>query len=226
MSQRSRGRRIPPGTGPSTFDAANGNWYRTLDATWQRGDRRSRPRLDPPDPQHAVVYFRYARGYKSGGFSTYTIAPLPETNPEYLDSFEIGGKKTVGSTFSLNGAAFYYHYTNDQVPLTCRTEFGASSYSDNSPLVHTYGVELEGVWRPIDHLTFSLNYSYLHATIANDGGCIQDIVDPAATLPGSNTAGCPAGSGTQHINGEYLPEAPKNKSRSTRSTRSILNRVT
>ncbi len=85
----------------------------------------------------------------------------------------------------------------------------------NIPIVHTYGVEFEGVWRPIDHLALSLNYSYLHATVANAGQCIEDIVDPAATLPGANTTGC----GTQvvgqpvlqNLKGQTLPEAPKNK---------------
>ncbi len=91
-----------PGTGPATFDAANGNWYRNLDATWQAVTGEAD--LDwTPDPS-TLLYFRYARGYKSGGFSTYTIGADPETQPEYLDSFEVGGKKTVGSMLSLNAA--------------------------------------------------------------------------------------------------------------------------
>ncbi len=209
-----------PGTGPATFDAANGNWYRTLDATWSAVTGEAD--VDwTPDPS-TLVYFRYARGYKSGGFSTYTIGANPETLPEFVDSYEVGGKKTIGSSFSLNAAAFYYHYTDDQVPLTIQDPKTGVLIPVlyNLPLVHTYGVEMEGVWRPIQNLTFSLNYAYLHATIANAGGCIEDTVDPGATLPGSNAllpacaaaqALAPPGVILQSINGQYLPEAPKNK---------------
>ncbi|MGH7024733.1 MAG: TonB-dependent receptor [Caulobacteraceae bacterium] len=202
-----------PGTGVATFNAANGNWYRTLDATWRAWTGEAD--VDwTPDPT-TLLYFRYARGYKSGGFSSFTIGADPETQPETVDSFEIGGKKTVGGVFSVNAAAFYYNYSNDQVPLTIQNAQGLLvPILYNLPLVHTYGFEMESVWRPIDHLALSLNYSYLHATIANAGGCIEDTVDPLALAPGANTSGCTqtsAAAVVQNINGQYLPEAPKNK---------------
>ncbi|HWD67051.1 MAG TPA: TonB-dependent receptor, partial [Caulobacteraceae bacterium] len=202
-----------PGTGVPTFNANNGNWYRTLGATWRAWTGEAD--VDwTPDPS-TLLYFRYARGYKSGGFSSFTIGPNPETQPEYVDAFEIGGKKTIGSIFSLNAAAFYYNYSNDQVPLTIQNAQGVLvPILYNLPLVHTYGFEMEAVWRPINHLSLSLNYSYLHATIANAGACIEDTADPAATAPGANTAGCaevPGQPVVQNINGQYLPEAPKNK---------------
>jgi len=202
-----------PGTGVATFDPANGNWYRSLDATWRA--LTGEADIDwTPDPT-TLAYFRYSRGYKSGGFSTYTIGADPETQPEFLDSFELGGKKTIGSAFSVNGALFYYHYDNDQVPLTVQNAQGLLvPVLYNLPLVHTYGVELEGVWRPIDHLIFSLNYSFLSAKIANAGGCIEDTVDPLAIEPGANKTGCTQttpGALLQNIVGQTLPEAPRNK---------------
>lgn len=203
-----------PGTGTAYLNTATGNWQRSLGAAWNAVTGEAD--LDwTPDPS-TLAYFRYSRGYKSGGFSTYTIGADPETKPEFVDSFEIGGKKTFGSTFTLNGAAFYYHYTDDQVPLTVQNAQGLLvPILYNLPLVHTYGVELEGVWRPIDHLVLRLDYAFLSAKIAADGGCIEDTVDPLATEPGANTAGCTqkAGSGVvlQNINGQTLPEAPRNK---------------
>ncbi|HEV2363957.1 MAG TPA: TonB-dependent receptor [Caulobacteraceae bacterium] len=201
-----------PGTGPATFDAANGNWYRNLAATWQAVTGEAD--IDwTPNPD-TLIYFRYARGYKSGGYSTYTIGAFPETQPEYLDSYEVGGKWTPGS-FTLNAAGFYYNYQNDQVPLTVQTNGILVPVLYNLPSVHTYGIEFEGVWRPMENLSFSLNYAHLHATIANDGGCLENTNDPLALLPGSNTAGCVQNGGPgivlQHINGQFLPEAPKNK---------------
>ena len=37
----------------------------------------------------------------------------------------------------------------------------------NLPMVHSYGFELETTWRPVDNLTFNLNYSYLVSKIAS-----------------------------------------------------------
>jgi iron complex outermembrane receptor protein len=203
-----------PGAGKAFLNAATGNAERDLNATWSAVTGEAT--LDwTPNPS-TLAYFKYARGYKSGGFSTYTIGPDPETTPEYVDSFEVGAKKTFGSRITLNGAAFYYNYYNDQVPLTIIQSTGAGGGTTlvpvlfNVPLVHSYGVELEGVWRPIDPLTLSLNYSYLNATIADAGGCILDSVDPQAIQAGANTQGCTV-AGTQNIKGQQLPESPPNK---------------
>jgi len=93
--------------------------------------------------------------------------------------------------------------------------------------VHIWGVELEGIWRPIDPLTLSLQYSHLDATVANAGACFADTVDPLALQPGNNINGClvPGPGGTlvqetrgpgvtnlsQNINGQTLPEATPDK---------------
>jgi iron complex outermembrane receptor protein len=204
-----------PGTGLATLNTTTGNWQRSIGANWSAVTGEAD--IDwTPDPS-TLAYFRYSRGYKSGGFSTYTIGANPETQPEYVDSFEIGGKKTFGSVFTLNGAAFYYNYANDQVPLTVQNSSGLLvPVLYNIPTVHTYGVELEGVWRPFDALTLRLNYAFLSAKIANAGGCIEDTVDPLANQPGANTTGCVQNPATptvlvQNITGQTLPEAPRNK---------------
>ncbi|HEY5105740.1 MAG TPA: TonB-dependent receptor [Caulobacteraceae bacterium] len=206
-----------PGTGLATLNAATGNYQRSLNASWSAWTGEAD--VDWTPNSTTLAYFRYSRGYKSGGFSTYTIAPDPETAPEFVDAFEIGGKKTIASVFTLNAAAFYYNYNNDQIPLTVQNSQGLlipTLY--NIPLVHTYGVELEGVWKPIEPLTLSLNYAFLSAKIANAGGCIEDTVDPLAQDPGATTSGCPNNGATadpnvfvQNVKGQTLPEAPRNK---------------
>ncbi|MGH7009238.1 MAG: TonB-dependent receptor [Caulobacteraceae bacterium] len=202
-----------PGTGPAIFNPVTGNGERSLGATWKAVTGEAD--IDwTPDPS-TLAYLRYSRGYKSGGFSTYTIGANPETQPEDVDSFELGGKKTMGDSLMVNAAAFYYHYTNDQVPLTVQNAQGLLvPVIYNLPLVHTYGFELEAAWHPIKPLTFNLSYAFLSAKIANAGGCIESTVDPLALQPGSNTAGCTQTSPTaivQNINGQTLPEAPRNK---------------
>ncbi len=202
-----------PGAGPAFINPQTGFAQRTLDASW--GAWTGEADVDwTPDPS-VLVYGKYSRGYKSGGWSTYTLGAQPETQPEYVDAFEMGAKKST-STFTVNGDVFYYNYYNEQVPLTVAN--GATGQLIpilyNVPVVHDYGLELTGLWRPIDPLTLSVSYSYLNATIANAGPCVEDVVDPMALLPGANKSGCgPAKGGVQlqNLKGQQIPEAVPNK---------------
>lgn len=185
-----------------------------LDATWSAVTGEAD--VDWTPNSSTLVYFRYSRGFKSGGFNALgTITANEETQPETVDAFEIGAKKKMGSTLTVNGAAFYYNYYNDQVPLYVQESGAVASTLYNVPLARDYGVELEGTWRPIQALTLSLNYSYLSATIADAGHCVEDSIDPLAQQPGAKTSGCAqiAGSGIvlQNINGQTLPGAARNK---------------
>lgn len=200
------------GAGIATLNAATGNYERALNDSW--GAWTGAVNLNwTPDPT-MLGYAKYSRGYKTGGFSTNTIAANPETKPEYVDAYEVGFKKT-SQTFQINGAVFYYNYKNDQYPLDVQNAQGLiAAQIFNLKSVHTSGAELEGIWRPIDPLTLNLQYSHLHAKIHDAGACFEDTVDPLAQLPGANTTGCAAGTATarlQNINGEYLPESPPNK---------------
>jgi iron complex outermembrane recepter protein len=202
-----------PGAGVAHLVNASGFYMRPLDATWRA--LTGEATVDWTPDSTTLLYAKYSRGYKSGGFSTYTIGANPETNPEFVDAFEVGGKKTVGKTFTLNAAAFYYNYANDQVPVTVLSDGLLTPELYNVKTARNYGLELESVWRPIDPLTVSLQYSYLQAKIVSTGGqCIEDTTDPGAAAPGANIAGCPAASGgvqAQNVVGQYLPEAPPNK---------------
>lgn len=210
-----------PGAGPTTINPVTGAAQRNLDATWDAvtGDLN----LDWTPDRDTLVYAKYSRGYKAGGFTTFTIGANPETGKETVDSFEIGMKKTFTPQFLVNGAAFYYDYKNDQIPVSVQNAQGLiSSQLFNLKDVHISGVELEGVWRPTDNFTLSGQYSYLNAEINQPGLCIEDTVDPLATQPGANTTGCSAAvvnpttgatvtPATQNLKGQKLPEAPPNK---------------
>jgi iron complex outermembrane receptor protein len=197
-----------PGAGKAFINPTTGFAERDLNATWTALTGEGTLTWTPD--RDTLFYGRYARGYKSGGFSTYTIGADPETTPEYVDSFEVGAKKTIGRTFTLNGAAFYYNYYDDQVPLTVETNNQLIPVLYNLPLVHDYGVELEGVWRPIDPFTLSVEYSYLNTSIADAGGCIANTYDPLLQQPGTRTSGCTV-AGTENIKGNSLPESTPNK---------------
>ncbi|HZC17172.1 MAG TPA: TonB-dependent receptor, partial [Caulobacteraceae bacterium] len=203
-----------PGTGVGFYNAATGNEQRRLGASWNALTGEATLTWQPDSS--TLAYAKYSRGYKTGGFNGGQVAATPETAPEYVDSIEGGVKKTFGSVFQINGAAFFYNYQNDQQPLTIQNSSGIL-FNDifNIPSVHTYGVELEGIWHPFQPLVLTAQYTYLTATIVNAGGrCFEDTVDPQAILPGSKTGGCPAPvNGIQLVNlvGSNLPETPHNK---------------
>jgi iron complex outermembrane receptor protein len=207
-----------PGAGPARINPVTGNAERNLDESWSEwtGDAG----IDWTPDSSTLVYAKYSRGYKAGGFSTFTLAANPETGKETVDSYEAGVKKTFANVFQVNGAAFFYNYKNDQIPLNVQTNGLIASQLFNLKSVHISGVELEAIWRPTDQLTFSGQYAHLSAKVNDPGACFEDVVDPAAALPGANTSGCTAASlsatgalvpATQNLKGQTLPEAPPNK---------------
>jgi iron complex outermembrane receptor protein len=201
-----------PGAGPTSINARTGEAQRSLGATWS--EPTGAVDLDWTPDSTTLFYARYSRGYKSGGWSTYTLGPLPEVNPEFVDAYEVGAKKTIGSVLTVNGDVFYYNYYGEQVPSSVVNSIGQIvPILYNVPLVHTYGVELWGTWRPIDPLALSLSYSYLNAKIAQ-ASCLEDTTDPLATYnPDRHFGGCPnlAGVQTQSVVGEQIPGATPNK---------------
>jgi iron complex outermembrane recepter protein len=203
-----------PGSGVGVYNAATGFEDRTLGATWSAVTGEATVTWQPDTT--TLLYAKYSRGYKTGGFNGGQVAAFPETAPEYVDAIEGGVKKSLGSVFQVNGAVFFYNYQNDQQPLTIQNSTGVL-FSDvfNIPSVHTYGVELEATWHPFQPVTFIADYTYLNATIASmNGKCVEDTVDPQAVLPGSKISGCPAPiGGIQLVNlvGSTLPESPRNK---------------
>jgi iron complex outermembrane receptor protein len=201
------------GASVARLNSVTGNWERNLDETWTAwtGDVN----LDWSPTRNTLAYAKYSRGYKAGGFSTFTIAPNPETDAETVDAFEVGLKKTIARQLQVNAAAFYYNYKNDQIPLSVQNAQGlVASQLFNLKSVHISGFELEGTWQPIDPVVVNFQYSHLSAKVHNPGGCFEDIVDPLGTLPGVKTAGCTQTSATtvvQNLTGQTLPEAPPNK---------------
>jgi iron complex outermembrane recepter protein len=205
-----------PGAGVCNINPKTGKAFRSLNADW---DAFTGNAVLTWTPYHdTLVYGKYSRGYKTGGFDSGTMLPNPETFPELVNAFEVGVKQTVNRTIQVNASAFYYQYYNDQQPLG---ELGANNVINtliiNIPEARSVGLELEGIWTPIKDLTLSANYAYLESVITNmQGQCFQDAVDTLALAPGANqgrgcNTGANAGLGLQDLTGQTLPEAPKNK---------------
>jgi iron complex outermembrane receptor protein len=161
-----------------------------------------------------LLYAKYSRGYKSGGFNASTISVNPESQPEHLDAFELGGKEVFNRQFQVNGALFYYNYKDKQIPLTLPAEIvGGPTISSivNIPKAETYGLELETIWQPWANLQILLDYSYLHATIKGESGSCYNPF-PVQAVPAPNSCYVNTVSGVfENTNGNTLPASPKNK---------------
>jgi iron complex outermembrane receptor protein len=202
-----------PGAGTPFENSQTGFWERQLKGSW--GGLTGEVTLNWTPDESTLAYAKYSRGYKTGGFNSGSLSSEVLTAPEYVDAYEVGAKKTVGSQFQINGAAFYYNYLNEQQPVSIPSPAGVP-VSDifNVPSAHTYGLELEAVWQPIDPLMINAQYTYLNSTVASmDGKCFENTVDPLAILPGSNRGACPVVAGIQEVDltGSHLPETPPNK---------------
>ncbi|HEY9218951.1 MAG TPA: TonB-dependent receptor [Phenylobacterium sp.] len=166
-----------------------------------------------------LAYGRYSRGYKAGGFNSGTITAFPETQPEFVNAYEVGLKKDWIRTFQTNISAFYYDYSDAQALVTYQPETGPryTTYF-NLPKSTIAGIELESTWAPIDNLRILFNYAYLDATI-DEACCIVDSDDPTASLPGATPSGplgpIDAATGlptrAQDLSGATLPLSPKHK---------------
>jgi iron complex outermembrane receptor protein len=172
-----------------------------------------------------LVYARYNRGYKAFAFYAGYDEAGVEAAPEHVDDVEIGYKATFGRKFTLDADAFYYNYTNDQVPLGVVVGSGGASTVvtefQNIPRAISEGVELTALWRPIRHLDLSLTYGFDHTAIKSTcslvngvavGACYEDGVDPDGVAMGNRTVTRSAtGVALQSVNGDELPQSPENK---------------
>jgi iron complex outermembrane receptor protein len=159
-----------------------------------------------------LAFIKVSRGYKAGGFNAGGITPLPKTNPEYIDAFELGYKRNFGSRLQINTALYNYKYDGLQIPLTVTTSAGiALTQFFNLEESTSYGAEVEAIWRPIDPLRLSLSYGYAQSEI-NEACCFIDGVDPNANEPGANPVGpLVGGQQPQSLKGQQLPQTPQNK---------------
>ena len=208
----------------------NGFGRRAYDGTWSATTGTAGLQWNPD--ADTMVYARYNRGYKQGGFQVGAVAfggQFPETNPEHMNDYEVGFKKDFGHTLQTNVAMFYYDYQGLQAPLTVTNTSGALAVNQslflNVPKAYSYGVELESTWNPIDNLRILFNYSFNPTGIKKLSG-IVDPQDPSALQPGAKPliplTACGAAPGIcdvntglnqrpQDLKGNTLPQASRNK---------------
>jgi iron complex outermembrane recepter protein len=224
---------LPPGViRDRGIDPATGYRVRDLKDEWDAVTGSAGVDFSPTE--NDLIFFRFARGYRSGGFNAGFISDPPTVDKESVDSFEIGYKTLLASRLQLSSSVFYYNYKDIQLPLPtlgrCTDPNNLSSCQVlnsfiNLPKGETKGVEVELSWAATDALNLYLSYGYLDAKIkdglSTGGNGFSNPDDPAAVLPGSNRYQAIPNQFdtdftflqryTQDLSGNSLANSPKNK---------------
>lgn len=149
-----------------------------------------------PDPD-TMMYARYSRGYKAFGLSAGSFLVEPEANPEFVNSYEIGLKKSWGRTLQLDAALFYLDYRNLQAPVSVRIGPTTVSQFINISKSRSSGLEMDAIWQPTQSLRLAVDYAYNPTRILKSA-LLVDTNDNVNT-------------GAVSIVGNKLPQAPEQK---------------
>ncbi|MFT6758215.1 MAG: iron complex outermembrane receptor protein [Chitinophagales bacterium] len=164
-----------------------------------------------------MFYFTYSQGFKSGGFnnpanSLVNGSVTPILEPEILDNFELGYKgEFYDGRLRLNGAAYYYDYTDLQVTRAAGSGNAPVLVTENAADASVVGLEMDFSWLATDQLVLSGGFNALD-TEYKDYDASAKI--PCREVPTCTSArGAPAGSGYTDVfydaSGDSLLRAPE-----------------
>jgi len=118
--------------------------------------------------RHKMVYFRYAEGYRGGGFvglPASAEAAAVGYGPETARSYELGAKtQWLGGRFLFNLTYFDGEFSDLQrTILQPGPRNVIIQVTQNAAKATTKGVEVESVIRPLDQLNVHVTFGYLDA---------------------------------------------------------------
>jgi iron complex outermembrane receptor protein len=121
--------------------------------------------------RNAMVYARFATGFKSGGFNgrANSVAERTQYEPEEVNSYEVGLRSTISGQLRLNVTAFYNDYRNFQARVSGTGLDPVTNLPSpvlaviNAGRLDIKGFEVEAAWTPLPGLLFDTQIGYLHA---------------------------------------------------------------
>jgi iron complex outermembrane recepter protein len=152
-----------------------------------------------------MLYGKYTRGYRQGNVNIAGTTGFDTSDPETVDSYEIGAKTTFLGRFPghFNVAAFYNDLQDQQI------QFGYFKFSGvgttaivNAGGSTVWGMEADGDIYLLESVVLSGSYTYLDTNV-------DDLVFPNIPSPQEVS--------TTTAEGEPLPYSPKNKFAATLS---------
>ena len=114
-----------------------------------------------------MVYFRYAEGYRGGGFNGLpgNAAATIGYGPESTKGYELGAKTAwFDNKLILNVTLFNVDFSDLQRVISVAFPTGGSgSVTSNAASARTRGIELQAVVQPVPELQLRANFGYLDA---------------------------------------------------------------
>ncbi len=160
-----------------------------------------------------LVYATVSQGYKAGVFSNIaatTISQYPPAKQEKLIAYEAGFKVPFANgRLQLNGAAFYYDYTDKQTRAKVSDPvFGLVEKLINLPKSRIWGIEGEITARPVDGLSLSAGATYLQSKVtrsfsASNGRAVYNSMGFTGEFKGSELPYTPEFSANADIQYEW-----------------------
>lgn len=183
------------GTSKSTITPVNGNF--------EEDNVSFRVGANYKFDQGTLIYATVSQGYKAGIFSAIGACCVLQYTPatqEKVVAYEAGFKAPLaGRSVQLNGAGFYYDYSDKQVRgRILDSVFGLLEKLLNVPKSYIYGVEGELVVRPVEGLNMSASATYLKSKVNGN----------YSATPDGNKVYNAAGY-TGNFKGSELPYTPK-----------------
>jgi iron complex outermembrane receptor protein len=138
--------------------------------------------MDWAPTRDTLLYANVSKGYKAGAFPTTSASTFAQYLPvkqESVLAYEAGFKLTlIDRTLQLNGAAYYYDYTDKQLRSKLRDPvFALLDVIQNIPKSKVKGFELEAVANPSDRLTVAAAFTYTDAKVTEFVGVNASGVD-------------------------------------------------
>ncbi|MBS0612518.1 MAG: TonB-dependent receptor [Proteobacteria bacterium] len=175
--------------------------------------------LDYRVSSNTLTYLSASRGFKAGGISLgaldYVARGGSQVTPEYLWTFELGGKTELfDRTLRINAALFDNRWTNQQLFLVLNTPgTGANPVYTNVPKTASYGFEAEIDWAPTPDWYLKNSVGLLHSKVeeigpelaASQGAVVgsQLIASPKVTWNGTLRRQWQAGPGRISLEGNW-----------------------
>ena len=160
-----------PGLVRNTLKEDNVAWRASLN--WKPGN-------------DTLLYANVSKGYKAGSFSILPAITSTQFTPvkqESVLAYEGGFKVALADRkVQLNGAIFYYDYTDKQLVGYYDSHFFGSLITlITIPKSRVYGAELEATIRPVEGLRFSGGVTYVNSKAQSDPAPPNQAIDPVDT---------------------------------------------
>ena len=167
--------------------------------------------LDWSVSDNTLLYARFSRGFKSGGFfAAFTdnndqLTPYAE---EINDSYEIGIKSNPTNDLQINAAAFFYDYQDAQGGIMVPSDGSPSGTLSTIGTVgdaEHYGAEVDLLWAPSSLPGFQLGVSagWLDAEISDSNETSLDQLGQPQSLQGVDRQWSPKSSYTISARQEF-----------------------